>query len=747
LKIQQKMIVSHLIVGVIPVMLAFVILSLAIINSSRQGVVGRLDATLTRIRFLIDSDMEKYRVISSVFSKNILIAPLKQGKTNIMPKGFSLNSFTIDMVEFTYFTNNVLRYNIHPENAPYFSSDPMRQYMWEFLANPYYTPEHSLTFPDIVSNMVVMRNCSTIYDNVLKKKIGLSIVSAVLDEKYLKSLDQGNPDLVVFIETSQGVLFSRPVSKNMTDTAAIIKDTETVKPGVPQLIDLKSEGKYYVFKIALYNLPSKGTIHLGILYGFESVNAVLNLFQQVSFIIFFIVVLLASVIAIVFARKITIPLLVLKSMVKDFQSGVHAIPSPDMVSDEISLLQQSFSEMATDILSNKDKLNSYNSALTKEVETKTQDLLNKVRVLTLINDFSSFTMKTEIVDETRYIERVILELRNLFRLNYISVFHQKRREIEKMHFIYSHPKFPEPDTRIFRIEENAAKRVFASAETYSRCSGDFCLMSFPVYFVDQLEYGIVIMCESKKGGFILDTMSTILNLIAMKIYSIRINSEKIHSEKLASLGQFASTIIHDIKNPLTIIRSGIEVLGDEDFTAKEKDEYLLMIAQEIDRLTNMLNDILDFAKGSIILHYEQVEIDPLIENLSRMFVQKAEKHDIKLVIDCNSGITLKADKNRMIRSLSNIITNAIEAVGDGGRIVVSTQKKIFDLLIKIEDSGPGIPEEIKSRIFEAFVTLGKKEGTGLGLSIVKKIIEAHGGNITFKSNPGVGTTFYISLPL
>ncbi|NPV00911.1 MAG: HAMP domain-containing histidine kinase [Brevinematales bacterium] len=72
---------------------------------------------------------------------------------------------------------------------------------------------------------------------------------------------------------------------------------------------------------------------------------------------------------------------------------------------------------------------------------------------------------------------------------------------------------------------------------------------------------------------------------------------------------------------------------------------------------------------------------------------------------------------------------------------------MFDLLIKIEDSGPGIPEDIKSRIFEAFVTHGKKEGTGLGLSIVKKIIEAHGGNITFKSNPGVGTTFYISLPL
>jgi signal transduction histidine kinase len=734
-------------VGVIPVMLAFVILSLAIINSSRQGVAGRLEATLERIRFLIDSDMEKNRVISSVFSKNILIESLKKGSTNIMPPGFSLNSFSIDMVSFTFYTNIVLRYSLHPESSAYFTTDSMRRYIWDFLANPYYTPEHSLTFPDIVSNMVVMRNCSTIYDNEKKKKIGLSIVSAVLDTDYLKSLDQGNPDLIVFIETPQGILFSRSVSKNMKETEAVIRDTETVKPGVPQLIDLKAEGKYYVFKTALYSLPSKGTIHLGILYGFETVNAMLNLFQQVSFVIFFIGVLLASIIAIVFARKITIPLLVLKSMVKDFQSGVQAIPSPDMVSDEISLLQQSFSEMATDILSNKEKLNSYNSALSREVETKTQDLLNKVRVLTLINDFSSFSMKTEIVDETRYIERVILELRNLLRLNYISVFNQMRREVVKMHFLYSNPKFPEPDKRIFRIEERAAKRVFSSAEIISRSSGGFCIMAFPVYFVDQLEYGIVIMCESKKGSFILDTMSTILNLIAMKIYSIRINSEKIHSEKLASLGQFASTIIHDIKNPLTIIRSGIEVLGDEDFTANEKDEYLRMIMSEIDRLTNMLNDILDFAKGSIILHYEQVEIDPLIENLSRMFVQKAEKHNIKLVIDCESGITLKIDKYRMIRTLSNIITNAIEAVGDGGKITISTQKKIFDLLIKIEDNGPGIPEDIKNLIFEPFITHGKKEGTGLGLSIVKKIIEAHGGNITFKSAPGSGTTFYISLPL
>jgi len=746
LKIQQKMIVSHLIVGVIPVMLAFIILSVAIIDSSRQGVVGRLEATLQRIGGLIDSDMEKHRVISSVFSKNLNLSILETGKSAGLPDNFNPKAYSIDMLEFTLNTNNVYQYASDPKLSGYYTSPVVLHQIWDFMSNPYYTPEHSLTFPDIASNQVIMRNCSFIFDPAGKKKVGLSIVSAILNEAYLKTLDQGNPDLIVFIETPESILFSRQL-KNMDAVVSLIRDTNKVVIGTPLLTEFAPGQKYYVYTSSLYTLPGKGTIKLGIMYGFESVNAMLNIFQQVSLGIFLIGILLASGIAILFARKITIPLLVLKSMVKDFQSGVRAVPSPEFVSDEISLLQQSFSEMATDILSNKEKLNSYNSILSREVETKTQDLLNKVRVLTLINEFSSFNMKWESVSEIKYMERVILELKNLFHLNYISAFQIKGRTVEKINFIFSHPKYSELDPRFLAVEAKIGNKIFTSSDDLGHHHGEFALLGFPIYFIDQIEYGIVIACETKKMGFIHDTMKTILNLMSMKIYSIRINSEKIHSEKLASLGQFASTIIHDIKNPLTLIKSGIEALTDEDFTTDEKQEYLVMIITEIDRLTNMLNDILDFAKGNIILHLEELEIDGLIDNLVRLFTQRAEKHGIHIMTDLRSGIKLRADKNRLIRSLSNIITNAIEAVQDGGRIFISTQRKIFDLLIKIEDNGHGIPDEIRGRIFEPFTTAGKKEGTGLGLSIVKKIIEAHGGNITFKSTAGEGTSFYISLPL
>jgi signal transduction histidine kinase len=104
------------------------------------------------------------------------------------------------------------------------------------------------------------------------------------------------------------------------------------------------------------------------------------------------------------------------------------------------------------------------------------------------------------------------------------------------------------------------------------------------------------------------------------------------------------------------------------------------------------------------------------------------------------------DENKLKRLVYNIARNAIEAMPKGGRFTFTVDSDKEDLVLKFADTGPGIPEEIADRLFESFVTSGKKNGTGLGLAIVKTIAEEHGGSVSFKSKPGKGTTFEVRFP-
>jgi signal transduction histidine kinase len=112
-----------------------------------------------------------------------------------------------------------------------------------------------------------------------------------------------------------------------------------------------------------------------------------------------------------------------------------------------------------------------------------------------------------------------------------------------------------------------------------------------------------------------------------------------------------------------------------------------------------------------------------------------------------ADVLVNADENKFLRVVQNLVANAVEAFnGCGGRVELTAGVSEEGVQIKIHDNGPGIPEAIKERLFEAFVTYGKHSGTGLGTAIAKSIIDAHGGQISFQSHCQEGTTFYIRLP-
>jgi signal transduction histidine kinase len=208
------------------------------------------------------------------------------------------------------------------------------------------------------------------------------------------------------------------------------------------------------------------------------------------------------------------------------------------------------------------------------------------------------------------------------------------------------------------------------------------------------------------------------------------------------VGQMARSIIHDIKNPLTIIRAQAELLeGDERLTRRCQS-----ILRNADHITNMANDLLDFSRGAVSLKLQQIAPKAWLDDVLGLLKPMTEGRNITLNSEVLTTDLLQIDPDRMTRAVYNLAGNAVQAMQGEGTLTVGIARDQQGFEITITDNGPGIPEEIRDRLFDPFVTSSKKNGTGLGTSIAKKIIEDHGGQISFQTQTGIGTTFRIRLP-
>ena len=216
----------------------------------------------------------------------------------------------------------------------------------------------------------------------------------------------------------------------------------------------------------------------------------------------------------------------------------------------------------------------------------------------------------------------------------------------------------------------------------------------------------------------------------------------VHDEKLTLVGQMANTIIHDIKNPLTIIRGQAELLERDEHSSNRYQS----IIRNADHITNMANDLLDFARGGGSLKLQQVSPKAWLDEVLDLLKPMIESRNITLKTEVLTMDFLRVDPGRMTRAVYNLASNAVQAMQTGGTLTVGIARDQQGFEITVADDGPGIPEEIRDRLFDPFVTSGKKNGTGLGTSIAKKIVEDHGGQISFQTQTGIGTTFCIRLP-
>ena len=222
------------------------------------------------------------------------------------------------------------------------------------------------------------------------------------------------------------------------------------------------------------------------------------------------------------------------------------------------------------------------------------------------------------------------------------------------------------------------------------------------------------------------------------------------NERLATIGQMASSIIHDLRNPLATISTAAEVMQNDGLSAVRRQTMLETQLRASARMNSMLAELLEFSRGSYKLNPSRLSLASVVQrSLQELNVQLSQL-GVQVHTEVSEEILLDADGEKLGRVLENLLINCLQAFQQAGQKAGTIQilARIDSDAVKLElrDDGPGIPASIRERLFEPFISVGKIGGTGLGLAIARGIVEAHGGKISL-ANSKIGAHFVIQLPL
>lgn len=222
-------------------------------------------------------------------------------------------------------------------------------------------------------------------------------------------------------------------------------------------------------------------------------------------------------------------------------------------------------------------------------------------------------------------------------------------------------------------------------------------------------------------------------------------TELMRSERLSLVGTMANSIIHDLKNPIHALKMCTSLIEKRANDPSIKN-FTGIMEKSIESMTDMVQELLDFARGQSSLQQERKPVKAVLEELDTQLVRLVPD-SVHLVREFRPAGEILVDVRRFARVLLNIIKNSIEAMPNGGVLRLGLRVGEGRAIFTVSDTGCGIAPELQAKIFEPFVTHGKSHGTGLGMSIAKNVVEAHGGFIALQSTVGVGTTVEIVLPV
>ncbi len=371
-----------------------------------------------------------------------------------------------------------------------------------------------------------------------------------------------------------------------------------------------------------------------------------------------------------------------------------------------------------------------------------------IQLLTMLSSQASVALKNarlyqELLDTKQYLEKIIGNMGNglitIAGEGYITVFNSEAEAITgiiasnalgrdaasvldpKLYALYSKTL----DDKLSKKEEEIMLQI-GFEKRYLSC-----------------DTSVIEFSETGK----LEVIMVLSNVTRIKM----LEQEKSQSQRLASLGEMAANIAHEIKNPLVSIKTFAELLPEKYEDNHFRNNFSVVVSQEITRINNLVTEMLNYVKNSE-LYLEQVKLDLLIDDVLLLLSPQFEREKIKIQKHYDPDLpSLSADTSLIKQALINVCVNAIQAMPGGGDLNIGFRcgngaAHYSGIEIFIEDSGEGIEESIKNCIFDPFVT-SKADGIGLGLSVSQKIVMAHGGQISCKPAVGGGTRFNITLPL
>ena len=256
------------------------------------------------------------------------------------------------------------------------------------------------------------------------------------------------------------------------------------------------------------------------------------------------------------------------------------------------------------------------------------------------------------------------------------------------------------------------------------------------------------------SGMLIGVVGCLAIACVVAVYAVRrvvrLERRARDAERLAELGTLTGGLAHEIKNPLSTVQLNLQLLA-EDLTP-DNPAYprivnrLQTVQKETSRLRDILDDFLRYA-GQLELDRQPTDLNELLEDLVDFFLPQAQAQRAKLRLRrSEEPLVAEVDSKLIKQALLNLMINALQAMPEGGELILSAARQDGQALVDVIDTGKGIAPEALEKIFDAYYT-SKKGGTGLGLAMTRRIVREHGGELTVKSEQGRGSDFSLRLPL
>lgn len=264
----------------------------------------------------------------------------------------------------------------------------------------------------------------------------------------------------------------------------------------------------------------------------------------------------------------------------------------------------------------------------------------------------------------------------------------------------------------------------------------------------EVTLGTLELLNKREGAFGDDDLKLATLIAGRAVVAIEVGKQRGEREKadrLSSIGQALSGVIHDFRTPMTIISGYVQLMALENDPERRR-EHSEIILRQFDFINDMTRELLAFARGESALLLRKVYTERLFLDMRELLTRELIPSQVELKIDNRYPGAIRLDEIKIRRVIFNLARNARQAMPEGGTFTIRVEDAGERVRFIFADTGCGIPEEIRGRLFQSFVTAGKKDGTGLGLAVVKKIVAEHDGTIEVQSQPNQGTTFTITLP-